>query len=107
MARSTRNTSHKTKEREEEKKRKDKLSPTTKYKKEYFSKCGRRTEQMLSAVENHFGPNRSYASGAHHYSGNSGTGISANTLTAPCPIIPLANPMATAEFARPHPKPNR
>lgn len=62
---------------------------------------------MLSAVENHFGPNRSYASGAHHYTGNNSTGISGNPMNAPCPILPMTNPMGSAEFARPHPKPNR
>lgn len=72
------------------------------------SQCGRLTNPMLSAVENHFGPNRSYASGGHHYTGNSATGISGNPLNAPCPInLPLTNPMASAEFARPHPKTNR
>lgn len=62
---------------------------------------------MLSAVENHFGPNRSYATGAHHYNNNSGSGINGNTLAAPCPIIALPPPMSATEFARPHPKPNR
>lgn len=62
---------------------------------------------MLSAVENHFGPNRSYVTGAHHYGpagGNSGN----NNLIAPSPIVALpAAAMNSAEFARPHPKTNR
>lgn len=55
---------------------------------------------MLSAVENHFGPNRPYATASHHYASASGS----NLLTAPCPIDALPAAMSAAEFARPHPK---
>lgn len=59
---------------------------------------------MLSAVENHFGPGRPYASTAHHYGSQAGT----NLLAAPCPIVALPSAATVAmspnEFARPHPK---
>lgn len=64
---------------------------------------------MLSAVENHFGPSRSYATGASHYGSSgsvAGIGVNNNLIAAPCPII-LPPPMSASEFARPHPKPNR
>lgn len=65
---------------------------------------------MLSAVENHFGPSRSYATGASHYGSSNnpgGHGANNNLIAAPCPIIALPPPMSATEFARPHPKPNR
>lgn len=71
---------------------------------------------MLSAVENHFGPSRLYATGAHHhhhhpYANNSGAaaiGANNNLIAAPCPIVAVPTPMSATEFARPHPKqPNR
>lgn len=64
---------------------------------------------MLSAVENHFGPSRLYATGAHPYNNNSAAAIGANSnlIAAPCPIVALPTPMSATEFARPHPKPNR
>lgn len=65
---------------------------------------------MLSAVENHFGPGRSYATGASHYSSSgstAGIGANNNLIATPCPIIALPPPMSATEFARPHPKPNR
>ena len=56
-------------------------------------KCGEIIRPMLSAVENHFGPGRPYAT--HPY----GTGPN---LLAPCPMPALSS----AEFVRPHPKPS-
>lgn len=68
-------------------------------------KCEQIAQSMLSAVENHFGPGRPYATAPHHYGSNAGT----NLLAAPIGQI-VALPSATTvvmspnEFARPHPK---
>lgn len=73
---------------------------------------------MLSAVENHFGPSRLYATGAHPYNNSSAAaaaaaaaaaviGANSNLIAAPCPIVALPPPMSATEFARPHPKTNR